>query len=320
MAGPTVWALGDDRAGNRTQVLGVADALGRPFVVKDIAYGPMARLPNRLLGASLAGVTGATREALAPPWPEVLIAAGRRTAPVALAVKQASGGRTFIVQIMDPGAGRDTFDLIAIPGHDAPAERPNVLAIVGAPHRVTPASLARAREGWGPRLAELPEPRIALLVGGATKRRPFGPEAARGLGQAASELAAGAGGSLLVSTSRRTGKAAEDLLAALKVPHRAYRWGDPGENPYLGFLSVADAVIVTGDSVSMCCEACATGAPVYVFAPPGSVTEKHTRLHRDLFERGYARPLGAPLQAPAHPPLNAAEDIAAEIARRLDLR
>ncbi|MBF0374249.1 MAG: mitochondrial fission ELM1 family protein, partial [Alphaproteobacteria bacterium] len=81
-------------------------------------------------------------------------------------------------------------------------------------------------------------------------------------------------------------------------------------------VSLADAVVVTGDSVSMVCEACAATAPVFVYAPPGMVGEKHARLHRDLFEMGYARPLGERLEHFAHPPLNAARDIADEIRRR----
>ena len=27
--------------------------------------------------------------------------------------------------------------------------------------------------------------------------------------------------------------------------HQLYRWGEPGENPYLGFLASADAIVVT---------------------------------------------------------------------------
>jgi uncharacterized protein len=112
---------------------------------------------------------------------------------------------------------------------------------------------------------------------------------ARALARMASRLAADAGGSLLVSTSRRTGAAADELIAAMTVRHHAYRYGDSGENPYLGYLAVADAIVVTGDSVSMCTEACATGAPVYIYAPPGYVTAKHRRLHQSLFDHGCAR-------------------------------
>jgi hypothetical protein len=45
-----------------------------------------------------------------------------------------------------------------------------------------------------------------------------------------------------------------------------YRWTpQPTENPYFGFLGLADSIIVTGDSMSMVAEACATRKPVYIF-------------------------------------------------------
>lgn len=313
---PTVWALTDERAGNRGQVLGVSEALGVPFDTKEIRYGPLARLPNGLLGASLAGLTEQSRMVLIPPWPDVVIAAGRRAAPVLRAIKRHGNGRPFVVQLMDPGGRRDDLDLIAVPAHDGLAPAPNIIHTVGSPHRITAERLAAARREWLPRLQHLPSPRIAVMVGGPTKRRGFTTEMAQTLARTASRLAAEAGGSLLVSTSRRTGDAADDLITAVAVPHHAYRYGDAGENPYLGYLAVADAIIVTGDSASMCTEACATEAPVYIYAPPGYAIAKHRRLHQSLFDQGCARPLGGQLETWRYGPVNPAGAIAAEILAR----
>ncbi len=316
---PSVWVLADDRAGNRSQALGVAEALEWPFAVREIAYGALAQLPNIVLGRTLAGLARESRAALAPPWPDLVIAAGRRTAPIARAIRKRSGGRAFLVQLMDPQSGASDFDLIAIPGHDRHPVRPNVIATIGAPHRMTQAVLARAAERWRQRFAALPRPRVALLVGGSTRTGGFTEAMAQTLGAAASRLAAEAGGSLLVSTSRRTGAAAAGLIRAIGVPAHVYRWGDAGDNPYAGYLALADAVIVTGDSMSMCTEACATRVPVYIYAPEGFASEKHGRLHRDLFAKGYARPLPERLEAWTHPPLNPADEVAGEIRTRLSV-
>lgn len=313
---PRIWVLADDRAGNRSQALGVSERLGPPVRVQEIRYNARAALPNRLLGASFLGLLAESRQALVPPWPDIVVAAGRRTAPAARAIRRRSGGRTFLVQIMDPGAGRDEFGLIAVPRHDRLAPAANIVTIVGAPHRVTPAALAAAAAEWAPRLAHLPRPWGAVLVGGSTRRRPFTAAMAGDLAAAVSAQARAAGGSLLVSTSRRTGAAADALVSALAAPAHVYRWGDGGDNPYLGYLALADAVVVTGDSVSMCSEACATTAPVTIYAPPGHIGRKHRRLHRALFELGYARPLGNGA-ATAHPPLDDAAVVAAEVRRRL---
>ncbi len=314
---PETWALVDDRAGNRAQVLGVAEALGWPFVTREITYRPLARLPNLLIGATFATLTAPSRAALRPPWPGLVITAGRRSAPVARAIKRAGGGSVRLVQLMDPEAGRTRFDLLVLPCHDRPRPRPNLLTVIGAPHRMTDERLAAARAMWAPRLEPLPRPRIAALIGGPTRRSGMTEADARALGERLSGFAEAAGGSLMVTTSRRTGAAADALLAALRGPRHVHRWGEAGDNPLTGYLAVADAVVVTGDSVSMCCEACATGVPVYIWAPPGSTPEKHRRLHADLIAAGYARALepATTLAAWSHPPLNPAATVAAAVHR-----
>lgn len=310
-----VWVLADDRAGNVGQCLGVAEALGVAWTVKDIRYAALGALPNPLRGASLLGIAAESRRILVPPWPRLVVAAGRRTAPVARWLKRRSGAA--LVQIMDPGPpGRDAFDLIAVPGHDGPMPpRPNLLRVTGAPHRVTAERLAAEGERWRSRFSHLPRPWIAVIVGGATKARPFTVEQARSLARQAAAMAGGGG--LLVTTSRRTGAAQEAaLLDPLPEPRFVHRWGREGDNPYFGLLALADAVVVTGDSVSMCSEACASSAPVYIFAPPGMVAPKHARLHEELFRLGLARPLTGAFERWTHPPLNAARDIAEAVRAR----
>ncbi len=318
---PTTWLLIDDRAGNASQVRGVGEALGGRFEIRDIAYTAAGALPNIVLGASFHGLTASSRVNLVAPWPDLIIAAGRRTAPVARYIKEKNRGKTFLVQLMNPGdTGIDDFDLICVPRHDRRPPRGNLMSITGAPHRVTEAVLAEAAGKWADKFAHLAEPRIALLVGGSTKRRKFTPEMALELAALADQTASAAAGSLLVSTSKRTGgRAADALIGALNAPRCIYRWGDEGENPYFGYLGCSSAVIVTGDSVSMCSEACATTGPVYIFAPKRLTIAKHGHLHRELYELGHARPLDGTFAAWEHPPLNAARAIAAEIRKRMGI-
>ncbi len=319
---PSVWLLVDDRAGNQSQCLGVGDALGLRREIRDLEYTAAAALPNFVMGKTFAGLTASSRVNLVPPWPDLIIAAGRRCSPVARHIKDKNDGRTFLVQIMYPGdTGLEEFDLVCTPRHDAIPDRPNILQITGAPHRVTQQRLAAAREEWSGRLAHLPGPRIALIVGGSTKRRTFTEQMARELGATASRLAAEAGGSLMVTTSRRSDDTADALIDEIRVPAEIFKWGDAGENPYLGYLAMADGVVVTGDSVSMCSEAAATPGPVWIYAPKKLTVHKHAVLHRQLYDGGFARPLeeGVRFEDWRHPPLNAAFDIAAEIKTRLGL-
>jgi mitochondrial fission protein ELM1 len=66
-------------------------------------------------------------------------------------------------------------------------------------------------------------------------------------------------------------------------------WGAEGKNPYLGFLSCADNLIVTGDSVSMCCEATATQKPLRIFTGSNWLTDKHIRFVQSLYQQKVAQ-------------------------------
>lgn len=321
---PAVWALTDDRPGNNAQVLGVARALGGALEEKALRYSGFARLPNILRGATLAGVSDISRAGLSGPWPDLTISAGRRSAPVARWIKAQSGGYTKLVHLMFPGrAGGDDFDLLVVPDHDDHADIqgwPNVMTIVGAPSLITPALLETQAASWRDRFDALPRPFVALIVGGATKRQFFSTERAVHLGRKVSALAKSCNGSVLLATSRRTGTDAEQaLLRAIPEPRSAFLWSEGGENPYFGYLALADAIVVTGDSVTMCAEACATTAPVYIDAPEDTTSAKHTRLHTALYKLGCARPLSempeSGLEDWSHTALNPSDEIASAIRR-----
>ncbi|MDV7339279.1 mitochondrial fission ELM1 family protein [Terasakiella sp. A23] len=317
---PEIWVLCDDRAGNVGQSLGVAEALDLPFVRKDIAYTSFAKLPNFMLGASLSAVTSETKQAIKAPWPDLVISAGRRTAPVARYIKQKSGRKTKLVQVMHPGtSGALDFDLICVPAHDNKKLQPNEMAMIGAPHRVGPEKLSEARTHWEETFKPLGDNLIALIVGGATKDKEFNKEMAVALGQTVNKLAEEQGAGLLVTTSRRTGNIADDLMKEIKVPAHTFKWGDAGENPYFGYLACADHIIVTGDSVSMCSEACATEKPVYIYAPDMMISAKHSRMVQSLCDGGYAEIFAGKLSSGKRLRLNSAVDIAKKIKIMLHL-
>ena len=145
---PLIWVLADDRAGNRAQCLGVADRLGIPYEIKEIRYTSLVYLPNILRGKSLRGIDRASARALRAPWPDMIIAAGRRIAPVARWIKRQSP-KTKLVQLMWPDAGAVDFDCIILPSHDREhKDAPNVLRVLGAPHRITPQVMSGAAELW----------------------------------------------------------------------------------------------------------------------------------------------------------------------------
>ena len=264
---PRVWLLTGYRAGDNAQVLALAEALGWPFEVKHFTYRKYEFLTNVLIGKTLAGIDRGRSDVLLPPWPDLVITAGRRNEPVARWIQGRNGGRTRLVHLGRSWAKTDHFDLIVTTPQYSVPPRPNVLEIEAPLHRVTAARLAIAADRWRATVADLPRPLIAVMVGGDSPPYVFGAAMAQRLGRQAAALARAGNGSLLVTTSPRTSAAAAAALRqAIDVPYQFYDWApDPETNPHLGYLALADAIIVTGESMSMVAEACDTGKAVHIF-------------------------------------------------------
>ena len=199
-----------------------------------------------------------------------------RNEPVCRWIQQQAEHRVRYVHVGRPWALLRNFDLVIGQPQYRLRRRANVLEIPLCLHRVSAERLSAAARQWRPRLANLPRPFIAVLVGGSGGPYALDPEKAGQLGRHASAFANEHGGSLLVSTSSRTAPAAADaLVAAIDAPSLVHLCR-PGatENPYFGFLALADANIVTCDSVSMLTEACATGKPVYMYDLGGPAGEE----------------------------------------------
>jgi mitochondrial fission protein ELM1 len=276
---PCVWVLTCHREGDNQQMIGLAEALGWPFEVKRMVHRRLELLPNLLLPTTLAGLDRQRSAPLEPPWPDLLILAFRANENIARWIRARSGGRARTCVIGRPWSPLTEFDLVVTTPQLMQPERVNVLHNALPLHRITGRGLRDAAARWAPTLEGLPRPRIAVLVGGSSGPYVFDRSAARRLGRQASMTARAMGGSLLVTTSARTSPAAADaLLAAVDVPAYCYRWRRCDDrNPFLGFLALADAFIVTGESISMVTEACASGKTVLMFEFGGGPVAMRSR-------------------------------------------
>ncbi len=317
-----VWVLDDPRAGTSGQAIGVAERLGVPHLRVPLSWNWQAHLAALPATGSLRGLAtaqggGRVWPFTAPRGPALALSAGSRSQAVALWLRSTFGTR--IVHCMMPHLGYHAalFDLLVVSRHDRPPPLPNVLPVLGVTHRLSPLVLSQARVNWAGRLAHLPRPLVALLVGGGLHGAELRPSVANTIGRQVAMLTASLGGSVLATTSRRTGAEATDALAAALAPamHLLYRWGEPGVNPYAGFLGLADAVVVTGDSVSMISEACGSEAPVFIVTHGEGL--RHRRLHASLYDAGQARPLGDSLSPWPRTPLDESGRVAIEIRNRM---
>lgn len=294
MTNTTIWALTDDRIGNINQVLGVANAIGIDYERKEIAYNKAGRWPNIFRNKSLIGVDKKNSSEFQEPWPDLVIAAGRKSAPLASYIKKQSGGKTKLVQIMWPGYPHKDFDAIFVPQHDNRSKYENVVETIGAPNLITTEKLQENKAKWAKEFSHLEGPFFSVLIGGTTKKGDFTKEHAVDLANKINFLLAEKQGTLLISNSRRTAPGVtEAVLQNVKKEFYFHPFNSEKENPYIGFLALGEVIIVTGDSVSMCSEACTTGSEVYIFTPDGITPNKHQSLHQNLYEQNYAYNLRA---------------------------
>ncbi|MGE5279383.1 MAG: ELM1/GtrOC1 family putative glycosyltransferase [Deltaproteobacteria bacterium] len=241
----------------------------------------MLVLVGRLLGMYPASrllpfaVTPDTFERLAGVYCDMVISAGSSLAVVNLVCARENEARAVV--LMRPGlfAVRQ-FDLVLMPEHDRPRPAKNVVEIVGALSHVTREnleadfldlasahpSLRSARRG----------PRIGVFLGGDSKNYALTPSLARFVCEQLERALEASGAELALTTSRRTS-------AAVAETARSFFGNDPRcrllviaaeHNPpgaVGGIFFWSDALVVSGDSISMVSEACASGRPVIVFEP-----------------------------------------------------
>jgi hypothetical protein len=264
---PRTWVMMGHKAGDNSQILALAEGLGWPFEIKHLVYRPTELLTNLLAPLTLLGVVRRKSSPLAPPWPDLIISAGRRNEPPSRWIQAHADKRVRLVHVGRPWALIENFDLVVTTPQYRLPQRPNVLHNTTPLQRVADDRLRQAAAQWAPRLAHLPRPYTAVMIGGNAGPYVLDTEAATLLGRAASAFARRQGGSLLVSTSARTPRhTLAPLKAAIDCPADVFRWSrDAPENPYLGYLALADSIIVTCESMSMLTEACATRKPVYMF-------------------------------------------------------
>jgi mitochondrial fission protein ELM1 len=258
---------------------------------------------------------GRPNSPLAPPFPDIAIAAGRRTVAYLRHLKNVSGNRTFTIFVKDPYTGCSAADLIWVPQHDK-LRGANVLVTPTPAHRMSAAVLSAARRDPDQRLAAISAPRLTMILGGVSQHHRYSQANEADLAAIASQGAA-AGFSVMVTGSRRTPPTLLAKVAAAlgSSPGRHFIWDGGGGDPYAAMLALADVILVTGDSVNMMAEAAATGAPVHIYEPDGG-HKKMTAYIDYLIGSGAARRWQGQFEDWRYAPIDATPIIADEIAKR----
>lgn len=307
----TCWVVVEDHlTGTKNQCLAVAQALKiKPVIKPVILRQPWAAL-TPWLGIEQ---SWSFAEPLPPPYPDLVLAAGRKAIAAARYIKKASEEKSFVVYLQDPNVSSSYFDLVAAPYHDG-VKGPNVVVTDGAPTRITKRALIYAREEWAHVFEKLPSPRVAVMVGGDSKTHKLTAKKTEELTEQLKKLDAG----LMVAVSRRTGEENARILKRGLIEKPAVIWTGQGKNPYLGMLAWADYILVTEDSVSMLSDAGTTGRPVYWIDMAGG-SARFNRMKAHLENLGVIEQFRGNLSPRSYEPLADARKVAEAISSRIKL-
>lgn len=266
---PRVWLILGEKPGDNAQILNLAEATEWDFEIKKIFVKPEWVTGKPRVRPTLDPVDLGRSDSLEAPWPDLVMTAGRRLSCVGLWIKEASAGQTRLVMIGRPRRMLDEVDLIVAAAHYVIPPGPNVALHELPLMQVDPERLESAARVWRSRLAEMPRPLTALMVGGPTGGLRFDLETARDLFRKTINSVEDSGGSLYITTSRRTPQDVVDMLREeCPASARLFEFdasASPDENPYHALLGLADRFIVTTDSASMMVEVARLGRSLAIY-------------------------------------------------------
>jgi hypothetical protein len=305
------WVITEGMIGTENQCLGVCDALGINPKIKHISLNQPWKSLTPWLSFEQ---SWSFKDKLEKPWPDLVIASGRKAIAASRYIKKKSNNKTFTVHIQDPKCTPKDFDLVAVPHHDS-LRGDNVIVTDGAPNRMTKEKLQKAKEDFADLFVSLTSPRVAVLIGGNSRTYQMTPEITKDLVTKLKSLDA----DLMITASRRTGDDNLKILQDGLKNTNAYIWDGVGVNPYHGMLAWADYILVTSDSVSMISDAATTGNPVHIIPLEGS-SKRFDRFHKNMEDLGVSRPFLGNLDEWSYEPLNDAEKIAEAIKEAMQKR
>ena len=296
---PTVWTLTDGEPGNETQVGALAQTLAWPSTSLRPTLSVLAGLPFMGQGAHLRALEehSLDRAALVPPWPDLLIVAGRRVAPVARWIREESRGRTLVVALGAKAATpADDVDLAVTPSGATFFPHPKRFEVHGPLVPVAPTPPSNNK--WRQKILATPGPRLVFLIGSGTRRLGLDRAGAERLGRVVAESAAGLGASILISASQHADTSVfEGCLRGVghaAFVHRATRDQRSDEQAWSSLVEGADLFVLAGLGEATLAEVTATGRPVFLSPQRSGVVgiwdRMRDRIVQAVVDRAEARP------------------------------
>ena len=309
------WIISDGTMGMELQCIALAESLNLKYQIKHISPSPILTALPQFGAVPLFWKDKHYNKEFCPPFPKVSITCGRRHAGFAIALKRISKGKVSTIHIQDPRINSCFFDHLVVPEHD-PSRGNNIIISKGSLTNINRNTLAAEAKRFLDLVSHLPQPRIAINIGGSSKRAVIDKFSAEKIVDKLTLLARGNDCGLMVTTSRRTDETIKYQLRKLSEKQNVLVYGGVGPNPYMGFLGLADTIIVTSDSINMISEACSTGKPVYIITLGKNNKRKQSFLDA-MQQEGRTRPFDGHLNNWTYEALNETERVAAIIREKL---
>lgn len=298
--------LSDGKAGHLRQSEGAAKLLIRKLNERNIKYNLKiqeikfnSRVSKFILGF-LAG-SGCLRRVLTKEsWqglmsfnPDIIISAGGLISRINYLLAKENQAKSVI--LMRPGGlNLHKFNLAIIPEHDRPIKRKNVVVTEGALNLIDSDYLnqkAKRLEESGFLKGRLLEPCIGVLIGGNSKKFSISSYDIIKLAAEIKKSAQDLNADVLISTSRRTSSAVEQVIKDEFSGYSGCKLmviANESNNPDVvgGILGLSNIIICSPESISMISEAVCAEKYVFVFKGCG-LSKKHRRFLKNYEDKGY---------------------------------
>jgi uncharacterized protein len=330
-SGPSIWCVADGRAGILNQTLALSAALAEPERAADLAHlrshahrdaplilqpqGWQLALPANLWPAPLDALPADQRAQLAPPFPDIWLAAGRRSIPYSRLMRKLSAGKTLVVQTQNPRVPLSDFDLVVPPEHDG-VKGANVFPIIGPPVWFSQQRITDAQTQFAS-LKSAPGQKVLVSIGGDSKTHGMTEQNVNHIEGAINRLAPGR--TFWITVSRRTPEHARVRFRRLASTLDGVFWENEerdGPNPYVAFLSLCDVAMVTCESANMIADPAFFGKPVHLLKLDGG-SPRFDKLHQGFIDRRAAAWFTGGLTGWTYTPLREAARAADEIVRQV---
>jgi len=293
------WIISSGLVGCENQCLGIIERMGIKAELKRIN-------PSNFLSLIAPYGRPIFDKQLNAPWPDLAIAAGRRTIPYLRHIKRMSENKCKTIYLQDPKINSKAFDIVWAPLHDN-IEGHNVIKTITSPNRVNDKLLVKSYKEWAHIFSKFTQPLVGFLIGGKSKAYSFNNSECNKILDSI-RLTLDNGYTPLITISRRTPiNLTTKIKQELKGKEHIFYDGE-GPNPYFAILKASDVIVVTPDSANMISEAISVPKPVY-FIDMKSNSKRFKNFTKALINSDHIRPFQEKLDSFQNKRLDATQEI-----------